>query len=167
MGQWHTKGQCDGAKGPMLCLNDKAFVYFWLTVQIPSNRYWQQQHQHWWRRRPSTCERRTRGPQGMCYDFPLLLLPHYIPFHSDRVPLLSFMRLSSISLSSFLFLDMTRCYVSVTMSTQSPSPNFIIITPIPRRYSCFSSSSSPSDYSDISPSQSPSYFEVTTTPSPY
>ena len=37
MGQWHTKGQCDGAKGPTLCLNDKAFVYFWLMVQIPSN----------------------------------------------------------------------------------------------------------------------------------
>ena len=43
------------------------------------------------------------------------------------------------------------CYVSVTMSTQSPSPNIIIIiTPIPRRYSCLSSLSSPSDYSDIS-----------------
>ena len=39
MGQWHTKGQCDGAKGPTLCLNDKAFVYFWLTVQIPSNTF--------------------------------------------------------------------------------------------------------------------------------
>ena len=62
---------------------------------------------------------------------------------------------------------MVVCYVSVTMSTQSPSPNIIIIiTPIPRRYSCLSSSSSPSNYSDISPSQSPSYFKVTTTPSP-
>ena len=59
------------------------------------------------------------------------------------------------------------CYVSVTMSTWSPSPNIIIIiTPIPRRYSCPLSSSSPSVNPDISPSQSPSYFEVTTTPSP-
>ena len=43
----------------------------------------------------------------LCYDFPLLLLPHYIPFYSDRVPLLSFLKLSSISLSPFLFLGMT------------------------------------------------------------
>ena len=57
------------------------------------------------------------------------------------------------------------CYVSVTMSTWSPSPNMIIITPIPRCYSCLSSLSSPSDYSNISPSQSPSYSKVTTTPS--
>ena len=34
----------------------------------------------------------------------------------------------------------TMCYVSITMSTQSPSPNIIIIiTPILRRYSCLSS----------------------------
>ena len=54
------------------------------------------------------------------------------------------------------------------MSTWSLSPNIIIIiTPILRRYSCLSSLSSPSDYSDISLSQSSSYSEVTTTPSPY
>ena len=35
----------------------------------------------------------------------------------------------------------------------------------PRCYSCLSSSSFPSDYSDISPSQSLSYSEVTITPS--
>ena len=60
------------------------------------------------------------------------------------------------------------CYVSVTMSTWSPSPNIIIIiiTPIPRRYSCLSSSS-PSDYLDISPCQSPSYSQGYTTPSSY
>ena len=53
------------------------------------------------------------------------------------------------------------------MSTQSPSLNIIIIiTPILRRYSCLLSSSSPSDDSDISPSQSPSYFKVMTTLSP-
>ena len=61
---------------------------------------------------------------------------------------------------------MGECYISVTMSTQSLSLNIIIIiTLIPRRYSCLSSSSSPSDYSDISPSQSPSYSKVMTTPS--
>ena len=62
----------------------------------------------------------------------------------------------------------TFCYVSVTMSTWSPSPNIIIIiTPILRCYSCLSSSSSPSDYSDISLSQSPSYSRGYTTPSSY
>ena len=46
-----------------------------------------------------------------CYDFPFLLLLRYISFHSDRIPLLISTRLSSFSLSSFLFLDMT-CYDS-------------------------------------------------------
>ena len=58
-----------------------------------------------------------------CYDFPLLLLPRYIPFHSDHVPLLSFTRLSLFSLSSFLFLDMT-CY-DLSSPQGNASPLFL------------------------------------------
>ena len=61
-----------------------------------------------------------------CYDFPFLSLPRYIPFHSDRIPLLIFMRLSSFFLSSFLFLDMTRYDSSSPRGYASPLfPHFL------------------------------------------
>ena len=51
------------------------------------------------------------GGEGMwqvlnerCYNFPFFSLPYYTIFYSDHIP---FMRLSSLSLSFFLFLDMT------------------------------------------------------------
>ena len=57
------------------------------------------------------------------------------------------------------------CYVSITMSTWLLSPTIIIIiTPIWDATVVYHIIN-PSDYSDISLSQSPSYSEVTTTPS--
>ena len=61
-----------------------------------------------------------------CYDFPFLLLPCYIPFHSDHIPLLIFMRLSSFSLSSVLFIDMTHYDSSSPQGYTSPLfPHFL------------------------------------------
>ena len=67
----------------------------------------------------------------------------------DRIP--TFVR--ALNAASIWCNILMMCYISVTMSTWSPSLNIIIIiTPILRCYSCLWSSSSPSDYSTIGPS---------------